>query len=68
MNATSAPSDRRPAATAVPPTHRMTSVPSPVMSPMSGVKCACVRARSALASRSAALAAPNSAVARASIV
>ena len=34
----------RPEATAVPPAHRITSVPSPVTSPMSGVKCACVRA------------------------
>ena len=68
MNATSAPSVMRPEATAVPPAHRITSVPSPVTSPMSGVKCACVRASSALASRRAALAPANSAAARASIV
>ena len=68
MNATSAPREIRPAATALPPAQSTISVPTPVTSPMSGVKCACVRARSALASRRAALAAANSAVVRASIV
>ena len=68
MNATSAPSESRPAATALPPAHRTTRVPTPATSPISGVKCAWVRASSVLASRSAPLAAANSAVARASIV
>ncbi len=50
------------------PTQMMTSVPTPPISPISGTKCACVLARATAASRREALAAANSAVARASIV
>jgi hypothetical protein len=68
VKATSAPSESRPSATALPPAHNTTSVPMPATRPMSGVKRACARASAVLASRSAPLAAPNSAVARPSIV